>query len=151
MKLHKNMKKKNLDLCISGSSSPCKSPTSKTKLIDLSNLNFSINSSTNKSPLQVPNRWYIRGHKFTAIHDLKKPRPVSVFHIAGKTHSGFTSSSANPTLLLKKRKTVVRNRKNQCPLMSVCITKVQKSCSLPRKNSSKTLQVDPEELLSWIN
>lgn len=144
------------ELYISGTSSPCKSPVSKSISVDMgksrrqaSTPDSEQKTKTNNS--RTVNRWYIRGHKFTAIHNLRKPRPLPEFHLAGVTHSRFNYPVANPNLLLRHKRNTAKTKTSQCCSMSVSITTAPKSACLHRRSSSKNLQVDPEELISWIN
>ena len=156
MRTSKRMKLDLSELYISGTSSPCKSPASKSISMDMGQLRkqTSTPDSDKKAKAtnsRIVNRWYIRGHKFTAIHNLRKPRPVPEFQLAGITHSRFNYPVVNPTLLLRHKRIAAKTKTSQCCSMSVSITTAPKSACLHRRSSSKNLQVDPEELISWIN
>ena len=161
-------------LFVTGESTPCKSPVNKSTDININfkrkksyNPNTKLYSSITKkikkadsnaegflirnSYIQIPdskviNKWYLKGKKFTTLHNLKKNKPIPKFELAGKTHSGFSNSIVNPILLLRQKRNRVKYNKT---VMSVPIRIPQSP--MKRKNSSKDLQVDSEELSSWIH
>ena len=145
-------KKFNLsELFISGTASPYKSHTSKVSSIDLgTNRKVSATPDSKKSytNYSLKSKWYMKGHKFTAIYQAKAPRPPPKLALAGTTHSSFNNTNLRPALLLQQK--IFSRARNQ---NSILITKKQppKSASIPRRSSSKNLQVDLNELASWMN
>lgn len=140
-------KKFNLsELFISGTSSPYKSPTSKASSIDLGctrKVSATPDSKRKYTNYSLQSKWYMKGHKFTTIYQAKTLKPAPKLSLAGTTHSSFNNSNLRPALLLQQK--IFSKMRNQ---NSILISKKQppKSASIPRRSSSKSLQVDFHEL-----
>lgn len=148
-----NRKKLNLsDLFISGTSSPYKSPCSRISSIDMGSRKVSATPDSKKSnnscTMKANSRWCMKGHKYTTIFQAKQAKPAPIFSLAGTTHKSIHNSNLRQALLLHQKISSISKKKNT--LLYTNISQKPKSALLPKRSSSKNLQVDFNELESLI-
>jgi len=144
--------RRKIDLCISGTSSPFKSPCSRISSIDMgTSRKVSATPDAKKSnksySIQASNKWYMKGHKFTTIYEAKQARPTPVLSLAGTTHRSFHYSNLRPGLFLNGKINARRKQNNNILILG--LTKQPRTNKSPKRSSSKNLQVDINELGSW--
>ena len=89
-------------------------------------------------------KWYLRGHKFKAIHIFKKPRVIPQIHLSGTSSNRLSRPGASLSSVKKKKKPHIFHDNNYG--ISVCVKLIPKTLRFCKKNSSKLMQVDSEEL-----
>lgn len=147
-----NRKKLNLsDLFISGTSSPYKSPCSRISSIDMGSCRKvsatpDSKKSSNANTMKANTKWYMKGHKYTTIFQAKQAKPAPIFSLAGTTHKSFRYSNLRQALLLQQKMSSMSKAKNT--VLYTINTPKPKSALLPKRSSSKNLQVDLNELES---
>ncbi|OMJ82301.1 hypothetical protein SteCoe_17015 [Stentor coeruleus] len=137
------------DLCISGTSTPIKFKEGRTFSADLHKTR--IQTSTPDTKFSLCSKWYIRGHKFATIHKNNlKPKPCPILCISGTTHRRISTPNTKASLQVtqdfkvREKITKIVEKKNRTIFIpSLLIGEI-------RKCSSKSLQVDLEELSSWV-
>jgi hypothetical protein len=132
------------DLYISGTSSPVKSPPTKT----VSNLIKKPNeiNVAPKSEIEIYSKWYIRGHKFTTIFNSKSPKPKPQIALNGFTHKQSELKPGKALLLLSQHDRI----RTKSTVTSNNINKKNYPTVLIKKTSSKSFQVNDRELSSWV-
>lgn len=144
--------RRKIDLCISGTSSPFKSPCSRISSIDMGSSRKvsatpDAKKSNNSYSIQNSTKWYMKGHKFVTIYQAKKAKPAPVLSLAGTTHRSFNYSNLRPGLFLNGKVNARKKQKNN--ILYAGLTQKPRSTIVPKQSSSKNLQVDVNELRSW--
>lgn len=135
------------ELYISGTSSPLKSPAYKSASNGFSHSRKLSATPDKMHSTQNQSKWYMKGSKFRTIYICRQPRATPQLQLAGVTHSSLAGTVRNTSALVRKSGSVRQKGKN----FSMDLRKLPKASILNKKNSSKNLQVDLEELSTWLN
>jgi hypothetical protein len=145
--MHRHLKTEILDLYVSGTSSPIKSQAEKACEIEL--YKKRAMTATPDSRISLSNKWYIRGHKFVTIYKIRaEPKPCPKLYVSGTVHRKTPTPYGKSRLLASQEYNRKRINQSAVGRKRGIFKNALTSGQLPR-NSSKSLQVDFQDLSSW--
>ncbi|OMJ68578.1 hypothetical protein SteCoe_33933 [Stentor coeruleus] len=145
--MHRHLNTDILDLYVSGTSSPIKSQAEKAYSVEL--YKKRAMTATPDTRISLSNKWYIRGHKFVTIYKIRaKPKPHPALYVSGTVHRKTPTPYVKSRLIVSQEYN--RKRINQSSEgKKRCIFKNTLTSRLLPKSSSKSFQVDFQDLSSW--